>query len=273
MGLEDLIGDIGGDLGDFFGGGPGAEAVGAPVGDLIGDVGGRVGDVAQAALPAIEDAGRSVGTFLPEGVGRDTGAGGVGDVAGKVWGGVKEGWQGAKDVGGGLAGFAKGALPFAQLGATGLGVASTIKAQQQAAEQMKIQKRAQGLQEAAAVPLSNFGQAELRHAEAGQVPQAVQAQIDLWKQGAKQKARDYLARAGIADSSTAAQWDAWIDQQGEAMKVQALQSESQQGIAALQASGGQAGQMGQSAAQQQGSLENLIAQANQALGRLGGSTA
>lgn len=250
--------------------------------DWLGDLFGGIGDAASGAAGAVGDAAGSFKDFaggLFGGGGPEQLAGPGAEGASAAGAGASAGdwasrlWGGAGDVAGGFGKFAKGALPFAQLGATGLGVANSLKAQQAAAENSKRVKEAFALQERAAVPLTNFGEAQLKNAQAGNVPTAVQAQIDQWAQGAKVKARDYLARAGIGDSSAAAQWDAYIDQQAQAMKAQALSAESQQGIDALGKGANVASGIGGQAGQQQTSLEALIAAANQQLGRLSGAAA
>src|SRR5439155_1014017 len=123
-------------------------------------------------------------------------------------------------------------LPFLSLGALGLGGAATIRGSQQLAEQTKIAGRAQKLQEQtarqtaeAAAPLTQFGTHQLQLAEAGQLPPAIQAQIDQWVQGAKQKAADYAARSGQGDSMMLTEWLSWIEEQGKAMAASYLQEE------------------------------------------------
>ena len=68
---------------------------------------------------------------------------------------------------------------------------------------------------------------------------------------------------------------AWIDQQAEAMRVQAIQGEEQIGLTAAGTAGGLLGQgagaagaAGGAAQQQQGGLAALIEQANKALSQV-----
>jgi len=184
---------------------------------------------------------------------------------------------------GDLGGIAKSVLPVAQLGGGLMGIASGIRGASQLGEQTKLAEQAAKRQgdiskaaEATAGPLSAFSQSELAAGQAGKIPPAIQAQIDLWKQGAKQRAQQVAASSGQGNSSQLASWMAWIDQQGEAMAAAALEQEMQRGIQAGGVAGGVLGQAagaaggsGQTAAQQQGSMENLIAAANAALARLG----
>lgn len=264
MGLEDILGSIG----DFFTGGPGAEAAGA------------VGDVAAAAGPGLSEAAQGIGeTGMGAGspgelfdVGKLFAGGGGGGSwmpnldGSKVWEGVKGGWQDAAKLG-------KEALPFAQLGTAGLGAWSGVNAAKQASEQQKIQRHAQQLQEQAAVPLTNFGQSQIKAAQAGQVPQAVEAQIQQWKQGAMQQVRDLFARMGIPTGTSETSAEQLVEQQAVAMRANWLQSEAQQGVGALSAATGAAGQMSQTAEHQQNSLDALIGSANQALARLAAGAA
>lgn len=197
-----------------------------------------------------------------------------------IWSGVKGGFGALGDV-------AKTALPIAQLGATGYGIYGGVQAAGQLAERTKMAKRAAEMQErasgeamAAGQPAREFATTEFARAAAGQVDPAIQSQINLWAQGAKQQAMDYLARAGIADSSTAQTWLAWIDQQAQAMKSEALQR--QQGLAiqatsaaagAFGTAGSVAGAEGAGAREQQRGLQALIDQANEQLAKLAGRAA
>ena len=201
-----------------------------------------------------------------------------------LWSGL---WSGLKGGVGTLGDVAKTALPIAQLGATGYGIASGVQAAGQLAEQTKITKRAAEMQErvageatAAAAPAREFARTEFERAAAGKIDPAIQARIDLWAQGAKQQAMDYLARAGLSDSSTAQSWLAWIDKQAEAMKAEALQG--QQALAlqatgtatgALAAAGGAAGAEAAGAQAQQQDLTQLIASANEQLAKLSAGAA
>lgn len=240
MGLFDFLGG----LGDIFssGGGEAVEQLAGPVAEAAGS--------AASSAPGIGSALSDVASTI------GSGASSVGSALGSAIGGFGD--------------FAKKIAPVAQLGATGFGIASNIKAQQQAGENAKSIKRAIETQERAAVPLTNFGEAQLKNAQAGNIPPAVQAQIDNWVQAAKLKVRDYLARTGNPDSTAALQWDQYIEQQAKAMQAQALTAEGQQGIEALSRGASAASGVGQQAGQQQSSLENLIAMANKEIARIAG---
>lgn len=175
-------------------------------------------------------------------------------------------------VGNTLGSIAKGALPFAQVGMAGLGAANTWRAIQQAADNQKYFRQAQQAQQQAVAPLSQFGEEQLKLAQGGQIPQAEQAKIDLWKQGAIQKARDYLARSGQGESSTMRNWEDWINQQAVAMQSDILNRMRSGGVAALGLAAGGSNQAAQTAGQNQAGIEQLIAQANQALMAMAGGT-
>lgn len=181
-----------------------------------------------------------------------------------------------------LGGLAKSVLPIAQLGA---GVGQLVLGSQaggQLARQTKLaeqagrrQEQIAGQAQTVAQPIAAFGQEELTKAGAGQIPTAIQAQIDLWLQGAKQKVQDYAARSGQGDSAQLVSWMNWLDQQAEAMKASALEREQALGIQAggtaggvLGAAAGAAGGAGNIAAGQQVGIEQLIASANEQLAKL-----
>jgi len=213
----------------------------------------------------------------------ETGGGfwsGLGDIAKTIYGPVKQGISGFADV-------AKATMPLLQLGTAITGAVGSTRAAGELAEQSKIARRTAGTQERmaeaageAAQPLTAFGTKQLDLAAAGQVPEAVEQQILLWTQAAKQKARDYAARAGQGDSKMLEDWEAWIDQQAVAMRTQAIEGEQALGLQGLTAAGGvyggaagAAGAAGGTAAGQQGGLQALIMAANQELAKLSAGAA
>src|SRR5437660_1510961 len=188
---------------------------------------------------------------------------------------------------GNLGGVAKSALPFAQLGSAGLGIGLGIKGSQQQAEQTKIARGAEKRQEQIAgkaqemaQPLSEFSRQQLTQAGAGKIDPAQEALIQNWLQGAKQKVMDFFSGSGQGDSLQLKNELAWLDQMADGMRMQAITAEEQAGIGAAGTAGGilgtgasAAGGAGQSAQQQGGNIQNLIAEANRALGTLAGSSA
>jgi hypothetical protein len=216
----------------------------------------------------------------PQPSGFDALTSGVKDVAGGIGKGVSGALQPVADV-------AKPLLPLAGLATAGMGIASGIQGARTAADQAAIQKRAQRLQEqtagqtaAAAAPLTQFGSQQLQQAAGGQIPPAIQAKIDEWKQGALAQAKDYMARSGQGNSQAMTQWAAYIEEQAKAMEAAYLQQEQSLGIQgltsgaqALASSGGQAGNIAAGATQQQSSIDALMNQTNQVLARLTASAA
>ena len=224
-----------------------------------------------------------VGTTMPPasmGSGGDTGGFNFGDLAKNVGTGVKDVIQPVADIG-------KAVSPLVGLGTAGMGLAAGIQGAKTSAENAKINRGALDLQrqiasqqQAAAQPLTQFGSETLHRAEAGQIPPAIQAQIDVWKQGALQKARDYAARAGQGDSMMLRQWEDYIEQQAQAMGAQYLMEQQQQGVNALgqgaQALGGAghtAGNVQANTENQMGSIASLMEQANKALASLSAGAA
>src|SRR5438445_8533261 len=186
-----------------------------------------------------------------------------------------------------FAGAAKSALPWLQLGTTALGAVSGVQAAHAAGQQAKTAERAQKVQaesarqaQQVAQPAAAFGQQELSQAAAGQIPGPIQAQIEEWRQAAKQKAQQYAARSGQGDSTMLTTWLAWIDQQAEGMKASALQQEQDLGLkgiataeAGVAGAAGAAGQADASATGQVHALDSLIESANAQLAKLSAGAA
>lgn len=157
------------------------------------------------------------------------------------------------------------------LGATGAGVAGSISAQKQAAQQMALTKKSQAEASAAAKPAVDFGTTTLNNAAAGNLPAPLQASIDQWVQQQKAAVASRFASMGMGNSDQIDQANRLVDEQAMAMKGQLLQQQEETGLAGLQTGVSAAtGVMGSSQQQQQ-QLEALIAQANKAMGSLGGA--
>jgi hypothetical protein len=164
------------------------------------------------------------------------------------------------------------ASPLARFGTLGLGVASSISAADRAKKLQEMQERGLELQEKSAEPLSQFGQDALRRAGAGQVPEAVEKSIQLWKQGALQQVRDLYVRMGVPVGTAEQSAEQLVEQQAVAMRAKWLETETGQGIDALKGAAGAAAGVGQGAGQERNSIDALIQQANAALARMGGGT-
>jgi hypothetical protein len=201
--------------------------------------------------------------------------GGGGDFWSSLASGTRTGLNTFGDV-------AKAILPAAQIGSAGYGIYSGIQGADQLATQTKLAERAgerqdqiAGQAQAQAAPVAEFGQEQLRRAGLGEVPPAIRASIDQWKQSAIQRINQQAASSGQAGSTQHQQWLMWVDQNAQAMEASALQDMQRTGLAAagtagnlLGVGGGAAAGAGQAAAQQQGSLQGLIGEANKALASL-----
>jgi hypothetical protein len=245
-----------------------------------------------APLPSLE---ANIPGTDPTLAGISSGGGGGGSSFGDIAKGVKDtiytpptekGGEGGGILGT-AASIAKPLLPFAGLATAGMNIAGGIQGARTAADQASIQKRAQRLQEqtagqtaAAAAPLTQFGSQQLQQAAGGQIPPAIQAKIDEWKQGALAQAKDYMARSGQGNSQAMTQWEQYIEQQAKAMEAAYLQQEQQlgiqgltQGAQALGSAGRQDQALIQGAAQQQTGIDTLMKQTNDVLARLTASAA
>lgn len=186
-----------------------------------------------------------------------------------------------------LADIAKGVLPIAQLGTAGMGIAAGIQGAKTSAANAATQRRAQRMQEAgaaatqaAAAPLTTFGQKQLEAAEQGQIPEAIRVKIANWAQGAKAQAQDYAARSGQGDSQMLVEWLSFIDQKAKEMEAAYLQEQQQLGIQGLTAgaqtlasAGGQAGAVAAGAQNEGQAIAELMRQSNEVLARLSAGAA
>lgn len=195
-----------------------------------------------------------------------------------------------------LGGIAKSVLPAAQLGVAGMGMYNAYQAGQQGQDMSRLARQAagrqnenatmqQGVSNAAvgqAQNLSAWSQDDLARAQRGEIPPAIQAQIEEWKRGARQHAQSQAAGSGMGNSTQLAQWMQWIEQQGQAMAAKTLMDMRQQAIGAhgvafqgqnvgsnaLSGAGQSLNSAGTMATQQANDLTNMIAAANNVLARL-----
>ena len=199
-------------------------------------------------------------------------------------------WMGAQDAGGGGApsGFAKFAQGLVDeftgkplesfskalgLGVTGMNIGNQFKIGSQINTANKNVEQAQKQAQAAAAPAVAFGTETLDAAKAGKLPAPMQAAVAQWVDQAKGAMRAKYAQMGLGTSSDLASEEAKIDQMAQAMVAQLLQQQEATALSGLQTGVSAATGGGQLAAQQQQMLTNLLASANQQLGRLGGSAA
>ncbi len=251
---------------DYFGGGGGG--VRGDVGSLSDTI--RTGTTPTPSYGDDYSAGAAPqpsGGMPDAGGAPDTG-GGFGDLASRVGSVIKP-----------IGDVAKGILPAAQLGTGVMGIVGGIQGAKNASAQAALQRRAQKLQEesagatrAAAAPLTQFGEEQLTAARGGQIPAAIQARIDQWKQGYLAQIRDRLARTGQGDSDALMQWQQYVEQQGKAMEAAYLESEMQRGTGAIASganvigsAGQQAGAVAQGAQTEGDAILKLMEQANKVL--------
>jgi len=206
------------------------------------------------------------------------GGSGLWDFASKVGGGVGKGWDWLTK-GTGQAGQPTQASPltaFSQalgLGATGLGISSTLSTQKQLAEQTQMLKKGQQTAQAAASPAVAAGTEQLAESRAGKLPAPMEKAVEQWKQQAKADVQARFASMGLGNSSDIQHELARIDLMGESMKAQLLQGQEGLALEALQTGVSAGTGVAQTAAGQQNTLAALIQAANQQLGRLGSTQA
>ena len=242
------------------------------------DIGGDLTNLAQRAFGSTPEAGYYLAA--PAAAAAPASSGGWWDSLKSFLAPVGEGLQAA-------GGVAKAVSPLVNLATSAMGIYSGVNGAQQLAEQTKIaresqrtgQRMAEGAAGAAA-PLVGYGKEQLALVEAGKLPESIEAEIALWIQGAKQRARDFYARIGQGDSDTLRTMEDLIDQRAISMRAAALQDQARLGIGSLSsgagaygAGGGVAGQAGATATAQGQSIEELIRQANEAMASLSGAAA
>ena len=125
-------------------------------------------------------------------------------------------------------------------------------------------------------PQQTFAADRLARAQRGEIPPAIQAQIEQWKAGELQKARQYFARAGTPDSTMMASVEADIERKAQAAAGEYLQNEEKMALAAFEGARGSAATAGGlygtegaalgTAANIFGSEANDLAQAGNVLG-------
>lgn len=176
------------------------------------------------------------------------------------------------DLMGGLGSAARIATPLLGLGTAGLGLYSGIRGMQEAADVKQQNRGAQQIQQQAAQTALNSGQQLTNAGTAammgGALPEGLEAQARQWEDAYRAQVNQYLAKAGLGTSTTAAQWDPYIKQQAAIYRQQlasgllapgqtGLQTASQAGSALV--GGNQATQTG---------IGTVLQSANQALAAL-----
>ena len=269
MGFLDFVGGLfssAPNVADSFGdiGGAAGLASAAPaVSESLGDIAGAIGDAGASQFANVAGAAPASGFW---------------DVASSIGSGLK---SGASELGS----IAKSITPALALGAQGLNVANTMKANEQAGRMTKLAERSAGRQDQlsreqqnVAAPLQQFSSDQLARASRGELPPDVEARIQETIRNMRQQWNDRLARGGQGDSTGLQQIEDWIAEREQMMRGAALRDLQMTGVGAAGqagnilagASGSSAG-AGQIAQQQQGGLEKLIALAEQEMARMGAS--
>jgi hypothetical protein len=96
--------------------------------------------------------------------------------------------------------------------------------------------------------------------------------VEQFKQNAKMKIRDYLAKAGISDSTMAQQFDTFIEMQADTLRSQLAQNLLQSGYSGIGAAMGPSGQVSATAQGLMGSTSDTINAANKSIALLMGQT-
>lgn len=175
---------------------------------------------------------------------------------------------------GDLAGYAKQALPFLQLGSQGLGAYTGIQGMLEAGRQNKNLQAAQNTAQGVAAPALAAGQqlipAGTQALLGGQLPPALESTVNQWMNNWRTQIRQFAARSGIDASTMLAQYEGLIQSQAQELRAQLAQGLLSAGTGALQPAiqGAQVG--GQLAGHQQDAVTSAITAANQALARLMG---
>lgn len=186
------------------------------------------------------------------------------------------------DMGGGggfnfsdISGYAKQALPFLQLGTAGLGAYSGIRGMQQAGQQQGFltgaEKTAQGAAGTALAAGQQLLPAGTQALMGGNLPPALEATVNQWKNNWRAQIRQYAAKAGIPESTMLAQYEGLIESQGQELHAQLAQGMIQSGTSALQPAIQAAQAQGQMALHQGDTTTAAITNANAALAKLLGA--
>jgi len=178
--------------------------------------------------------------------------------------------------GGSLNDVLKGITPALGLATTGASLGAGIYGMTQAADQRAQLVKQQKQQAALAAPAAQAGGALTAAGSqamlGGPLPQQLESQVEQFKQNAKMKIRDYLAKAGISDSTMATQFDTFIEMQADTLRSQLAQNLLQSGYSGIGAAMGPSGQVSATAQGLMGSTSDTINAANKSIALLMGQT-
>lgn len=177
---------------------------------------------------------------------------------------------------GGLNDVLKGITPALGLATTGASLGAGIYGMTQAAAQRHQLEQQQKQQAALAAPAAAAGgqltSAGTQAMLGGPLPQQLESQVEQFKQNAKMKIRDYLAKAGITDSTMATQFDTFIEAQAQSLRSQLAQNLLQSGYSGIGAAMGPSGQVSATAQGLMGSTTDTINAANKSIALLLGQS-
>jgi len=261
--------------------------------DSFGDIGGAVGGAIGGGASSIADVARSIPALPWESFGDAGGAARAGTEAASAaapwWSGVSDAARSIGTTGTDalrtLGGVAKTAMPFAQLGLAGMNIAGNIKAADQVARQTKLAERQGRRQDELsqrsqqiAEPIARFSSEQLALAQAGKLPDYLEAELEQMVQAEKARLNDFFARSGQGDSTAIQAALADLDRRALVAKGKLIQGMQQGAISAGQTAGNLVGYAWQAAGgaantaeRQQSDLSKLMAQTDAALGQIAGS--
>jgi hypothetical protein len=233
--------------------------------DWLGSVGNSLGSAA-----------RGVGDWFS---GVFSGGSGPEQLAGPGAGAVGSGGSWWSDALAGIGKVAQAAAPVASIGANALGAYSGMKAAEQGAKAQKLQERSWEAQQQAMAPMLRAGagltEAGFQGVMGGALPDGLEAQVEDWKRRSMAQLEQHMASSGQGDSSTRAQWQAYIDQQAGLYRQQLAQGLLGQGYQGLGGAsttasnaGAQAGAATQGAASAMSAAQQSLAQMLASLGKL-----
>ena len=164
---------------------------------------------------------------------------------------------------------AQAILPFLGLGTAGLGLYSGIKGMQQAGETRQQNQQATRTQQQAADTSLQTGQqlttAGTQAMMGGALPPGLEAQAKQWEDAYRAQVNNYLAKAGMGTSSSAAQWEPYITQQAAIYRQQLASGLLAPGQTGLQTAANAGAQVVGSNQASQSGIGNVLQSANQAL--------
>lgn len=161
------------------------------------------------------------------------------------------------------------------LGVSGLGMANAVKAMQQGGQQQKVMREAQQQAQQVARPAAQAGASLTAAGEqamlGGPLPGQMEQMVQKWKNESRARIQQYLAKSGISDSTMAAQFESWIDQNEGLYRQQLANTLLEGGYRGVQTATQPIGMSGNMAANQMGGTDKFLREANSSLALLTGA--